>query len=251
MIISYVYLFVVGVCIASFINVVVYRVPLHISVAKGRSFCPTCHHSLNALDLVPVFSYLFLRGKCRYCKEPISIRYPIVELIGGLLAVLCFHHYGFDWMTLLSFVVFMILLSITLIDFDTMTIPNGLLLFLIPLVIVIALLNSQIDWISRIIGFFIVSLPMYLLDCIIPGCFGGGDIKMMAVCGIMLGWVNTLVAMFIGILLCGIVASFLLLRKKANCKMHIAFGPYLAFGVVAAMLYGEPLLRSYFALFGL
>ena len=70
------------------------------------------------------------------------------------------------------------------------------------------------------------------------------------VCGILLGWVNTLVAMFIGILLCGIVASFLLLRKKANRKMHIAFGPYLAFGVGAALLYGEPLLRSYFALFG-
>lgn len=251
MIISYVYLFVVGVCVASFINVVVYRVPLHISVAKGRSFCPTCHHSLKALDLVPVFSYLFLKGKCRYCQAPISIRYPIVELMGGLLAVLCFYHFGFDWMTLLSFCVFMILLSITLIDFDTMTIPNGLLLALIPLVIVIALLNPQIDWFSRIIGFFIVSLPMYLLDCAIPNCFGGGDIKMMAVCGVLLGWVNTLVAMFISVLICGLIACILLLRKQADRKMHIAFGPYLALGVGAAMLYGEPLLRSYFALFGL
>lgn len=251
MIISYVYLFVVGVCVASFINVVVYRVPLHISVAKGRSFCPSCHHSLKALDLIPVFSYLLLRGKCRYCQAAISVRYPFVELIGGLLAVLCFHHYGFDWMTILSFVIFMILLSIALIDFDTMTIPNGLLLFLLPLAIVIAVLNPQIDWISRSIGFFIVSLPMYLLDYIIPDCFGGGDIKMMAVCGIMLGWINTLVAMFIGIMTCGIAASVLLLQKKADRKMHIAFGPYLAFGVGAALLYGDPLLRSYLTLFGL
>ena len=107
------------------------------------------------------------------------------------------------------------------------------------------------DWFSRIIGFFIVSLPMYLLDCAIPNCFGGGDIKMMAVCGVLLGWVNTLVAMFIGVLICGLIACILLLRKQADRKMHIAFGPYLAFGVGAAMLYGEPLLRSYFALFGL
>lgn len=249
--ISYIYIFVVGVCIASFINVVVYRVPLKISVAKGRSFCPHCHHALSALDLVPIFGYLFLRRKCRYCNEAISIRYPLVELCGGVLAILCFYRFGFDIMTTLSFGVLMIMMSIALIDHDTMTIPNGLLICLFPLAIVIGWLHPEITWMSRTIGFIVISLPMWGLNAIIPNCFGGGDIKMMAVCGLMLGWVNTLVAMFIGILLCGSIATVMIVRRKVDRKMHIAFGPYLAIGVSIALLFGETILKSYFALFGL
>ena len=121
-------MFILGSCIASFINVLIYRIPRDLDFVNGRSFCPSCHNTLKPYDMIPVFSWLFLKGKCRFCKEPISPRYPLIELCGGLLAMLCFYRYGFTWMTLVSFVLAMILLTITMIDFDTMTIPNSLVI---------------------------------------------------------------------------------------------------------------------------
>lgn len=249
--IAYIYTFIVGICVASFVNVVVYRVPIGISVAKGRSFCPKCNHSLHALDLIPIVGYLLLGRKCRYCKEPISIRYPLVELIGGLLSVLCLYRYGFDMMTIYSFLVIIILLCITLIDIDTMTIPNGLLLWLCVIIGMLCIAYPDLSLMDRMIGFFVVSAPMFALDLIIPDCFGGGDIKLMAVSGILLGWVNTLLAMFIGVILGGLVAIYLLLSKKVARQMHIAFGPYLAIGIACSLLYGQSILDAYFSLFGM
>mgnify|MGYP002282989153 FL=1 len=92
----YVYMFVLGTCIASFINVVIYRLPLGLNFVEGRSFCPKCHKTLKAYDMIPVFSWFLLRGKCRFCKEPISLRYPAIEFVGGVLAVLCFYRYEYQ-----------------------------------------------------------------------------------------------------------------------------------------------------------
>lgn len=250
-VIAYTYAFVVGICVASFMNVVVYRVPLKISVAKGRSFCPKCNHSLNALDLIPVLGYFLLGRKCRYCKEPISFRYPLVEMIGGLLSMLCLYRYGFTMMTIYAFLILMVLLCVTLIDLDTMTIPNGLLLWLLAISLVVSFTNTDISLTDRLIGFLAVSAPMYALDMLIPDCFGGGDIKLMAVSGVLLGWVHILLAMFIGVILGGFVAVYLLLNKKVERQMHIAFGPYLAIGIACALLYGETILSAYFSLFGM
>ena len=150
LIIAYIYMFILGSCIASFINVLIYRIPRDLDFVNGRSFCPSCHNTLKPYDMIPVFSWLFLKGKCRFCKEPISPRYPLIELCGGLLAMLCFYRYGFTWMTLVSFVLAMILLTITMIDFDTMTIPNGLVIALVAPVIVCAVLEPQISISSRV-----------------------------------------------------------------------------------------------------
>ena len=111
-------MFILGSCIASFINVLIYRIPRDLDFVNGRSFCPSCHNTLKPYDMIPVFSWLFLKGKCRFCKEPISPRYPLIELCGGLLAMLCFYRYGFTWMTLVSFVLAMILLTITRMYFN-------------------------------------------------------------------------------------------------------------------------------------
>lgn len=246
----YVYMFVVGACIASFVNVVIYRLPLEISVAKGRSFCPSCQHQLGVLDLIPIVSYICLGGKCRYCKTKIPIRDTLLEVLGGLLGMLCFYRYGIDLMTLISFAFAMVLVAISMIDLDTMTIPNSLIIACF-VICVISYPFIDVSIIDRIIGFFAVSLPLYLLNLVIPDCFGGGDIKLLAVCGLMLGWVDLLVGMFIAIVIAGLYAGYLMLSKKVSRKDHIAFGPYICFGMFVALLYGNELLNWYLHLFGL
>lgn len=245
----YFYMFVVGACIASFVNVVIYRLPLNISVARGRSFCPTCQHQLNALDLIPILSWITLGGKCRYCHSPIPIRDTLLEILGGILAVICFYRYGIDWMTLVSFAFSMILVAVSMIDLDTMTIPNSLVIACL-VIAVMSIPFVEVSMVERIIGFFIVSTPLFLMNLVIPDCFGGGDIKLVAVCGLMLGWIQVLVGMFIAIVIAGLYAGYLLLRRKVTGKDHIAFGPYICFGMYVALLYGENLLNWYLNLFG-
>ena len=127
----YAFVFIFGCMIGSFLNVVVYRVPIGISVAKGRSFCPNCGKPIAFYDNIPLLSYLWLRGKCRKCGAKIAPRYFFTELCGGLLALLMAGHYDFGLQAVVGFAVAAILLAVTLIDFDTMTIPNGLVIALI------------------------------------------------------------------------------------------------------------------------
>ncbi len=254
------FLFVLGLTIGSFSNVLIWRIPQQMPFAKGRSICPKCNNHLKAADLVPVFSYLFLRGKCRYCKEPISARYPLVELVTGVLFAVCglrynpFADFGAFWefepmllgQLAVALVVTVVLLVICMIDFDTMEIPNGLVLFLaIPAIAAIFTFNDvSLLW-DRVIGAFCVSLPMYILCLIIPNAFGGGDIKLYFVCGFLLGWKNTLLATFIALLLGGGYAIYLILSRKIESKGHIPFGPYICVGVWVALLYGHQLVDAY------
>lgn len=240
-----------GSCIFSFINVVIYRVPLGISVAKGRSFCPRCKATLSPADLVPVLSFLLLRGRCRRCGEKIAPRYLLVELLGGVLAALCYQRFGFTPQMLLCFAVAAILTTIAFIDQDTMTIPNGLNIILVVPAVLAVFLFPQISLVSRAIGLLAVSLPMFLLTLVIPDCFGGGDIKLVAVCGFLLGWQGMLLTGFIALLLGGAYGVVLLVRSRENRKSHFAFGPYLCIGGLVAILYGEAVIAAYLRFFGL
>lgn len=251
LILLYIYSFLIGICIASFINVVIWRVPQGLSFVKGRSYCPSCNHQLTWMDLFPVFSYLFLRGKCRYCGAKIPARDTLLEVLGGIIGLYCFYHFQFTWDTLVVFSIFMIMVAITMIDFDTMTIPNGLIIALIVPIGIFTVLHPELSLMSRVSGFFIVSLPMYLLTVLIPDCFGGGDIKLIAVCGFLLGWKLTLLAFFISVLIGGGYAVYLLISKKSKKGSHIAFGPYLCVGIMVSLLYGNAIIQWYLALFGL
>lgn len=250
LLIVYIYAFVVGMCIASFVNVVIYRVPRRISVAKGRSFCPSCKHQLGVLDLIPIFSYLFLGGKCRYCDAKIPVRDTLVEILGGCLAMLCFLVFGFSWMTLLSFTFGMVLIAIAMIDLDTMTIPDELNICVL-LIAIASMFITDISLVDRLIGVFIVSVPLWAINFVVADSFGGGDIKLLAACGLLLGWKYLLVGAFIAILLAGSYAIYLVLSKKVERKDHIAFGPYICFGMFVVLLYGEQILEAYLHFFGL
>ena len=214
-ILIYVYMFLIGMCVASFMNVVIDRVPRNESFVKGRSHCDYCGETLKWYDLIPIVSYIFLRGKCRYSIE-----------------------------TILMFVIAMILLAITMIDFDTMIIPDGLniAMFIVSIVLMYV---RHMSLLESIMGMFCISVPMILLNVLIAESFGGGDIKLMFVSGIALGWKYSLLAAFIGILLAGSYSIYLLISKKINKKGHIAFGPYLSIGIFIALSYGSEIISWY------
>ena len=222
--------FLLGAALFSFMNVVAWRLPRGMDPLKGRSVCPQCGHTLDAPDLVPVFSWLFLRGRCRHCGAHIPARYLLVELLGGVLALGCTWRYGAAY-----------------------ALPGGLFgmswaaLLALAVCGAVSVLLSPADWLPHVIGALCVSVPMFLLCLVIDGAFGGGDIKLMAAAGLFLGWQNTLLAMFFGIVFGGIYGIYLLAAKKAGKKDHFAFGPFLCAGIVIAMLFGGPVLEWYCA----
>ena len=154
--------------------------------------------------------------------------------------------FGMSWAALTALAVCGILLSVALIDAETQLIPDRLNLALAVCGVVGTLL-SPAGWLPHLIGAFCVSVPMLLLCLVIDGAFGGGDIKLMAAAGLFLGWQNTLLAMFLGILGGGLYGIWLLAAKRADKKDHFAFGPFLCAGIVIAMLFGEPILQWYCA----
>ena len=181
----------------------------------------------------------------------------LVELLGGVLALGCTWRYGaayalpgglfgMSWAALLALAVCGILLSVSLIDAETQTIPDRLNLAL-AVCGAVSVLLSPADWLPHIIGALCVSVPMFLLCLVIDGAFGGGDIKLMAAAGLFLGWQHTLLAMFFGIVFGGMYGIYLLAAKKAGKKDHFAFGPFLCAGIVIAMLFGGPVLEWYCA----
>ncbi|MEG0157563.1 MAG: prepilin peptidase [Anaerovoracaceae bacterium] len=245
----YAWVFTLGACIGSFLNVVIYRLPLNLNIAKGRSFCPRCNHTLQGRDLVPLVSFVLLRGRCRFCKAKISGRYFLVEALGGILAVICLKHFWLTPQAGLAFCVLMILLAITFIDLDIQEIPDSLNLILFLLGICGIFLFGEVSLSSRIIGFFEISLPMLLMNFVIKDSFGGGDIKLCAACGFLLGWQGMLIAAFIGILTGGIYGVYLLAGRKKGRKDHFAFGPFLALGIGISLLWGQDLWQLYLGLF--
>lgn len=243
------FVFVFGSCIGSFLNVVIYRVPRKLNIAKGRSFCPHCRQTLRPWDMIPVLSWFLLHGKCRFCHEKIPVRYPIVEALGGICAFICVLCFGFSLKALVIFAATMVLIAIALIDADTLEIPNGLILALMAAALAAIWVFPQPGVIARLIGAATVSLPMFLLNLVLKDSFGGGDIKLMVVCGFLLGWQQMLVGSFLALLLAGGYGAYLLLRHKKGRKDHIAFGPFISLGMVSALFFGRQILQFYLSLF--
>jgi leader peptidase (prepilin peptidase)/N-methyltransferase len=277
-IIIFALVFTFGTAIASFLNVLVYRIPRRLDFIRGRSFCPSCAHALSGFDLVPIFSYLALGRRCRYCHEPIGVRYLLVELVGGVLALLSWLAFlGVSggtaqllareagptllaanpwlagasapaWAALVTFAVLCVLMTITLIDADTMEIPDGLNIALAVLALLSLLCGPEVALLSRGIGIVAVSLPLFIIAFALPGAFGGGDIKLMAAAGFLLGWQQVLVAFFIGLLIGGGYGIFALLSKRKGPKDHFAFGPALCVGIATVLFLGRALISWYLAL---
>ncbi len=244
--------FVFGLVIGSFLNVCIYRIPQNISVAKGRSYCPNCKITLSPPELFPVLSYLFLGGKCKTCKEKISPRYAMVELLTAVLFALCGYVFGIMRLELgvIYALFFAVLVVVAFIDIDTMEVPDRMHVFILAFALAkIALFPS--DWLGMLIGAVIVSLPM-LVIALFTGGFGGADIKLMAVSGLLLGAKSIVVSFLLAVVLMGSFGIVMVIRKllfKRAYAKKVPFCPALAFGCVVGALFGDMIANWYLNLF--
>ena len=225
-----------------------------------------CQTRLKAVDLVPVFSYLFLRGKCRFCQSPISPRYAAVEVLTGFLFAFVYYKIGLGLELIKALIFISFLLVITFIDYDCQLIldkvllPMGLIGILINLLFmhsdVIAtvcslpfpLFVNSIDWISQLIGFAVGGGLLFIIAMVSGGGMGGGDIKFAAVLGLWLGWQMNLLLLLLAFLMGGIVGIILIMTRIKSRKDYVPFGPFIAIAAGIVYLYGIELLAWYLAL---
>lgn len=244
----YLLIFIYGIVIGSFLNVCILRIPRGESVVTVRSHCMNCGYQLRWYDLFPLFSWIFLRGRCRSCGSRISIQYPLVEGANGLLYLLIFWVKGMTPESVLYALMASALLALSVIDFRTFEIPPVFPLFIGGL----GVIQMFLDWrqaMSYLLGFLSVSLFLLFLYWLTKGNgIGGGDIKLMAACGLLLGWKCNILAFFIG---CILASVFHLLRMKlAGADHKLALGPYLSAGVILAALFGEQMIDWYLGMLG-
>ena len=248
-----------GLCIGSFLNVVIYRVPLHMNIAHPASHCPKCDYQLKWYDNIPVLSYLLLGGRCRSCREKISPRYTAVELLN---AVLWFLSAWIFWekspvFALISMAAVSVFICICFIDLEHMLIFDRFQLILLALGILALFFDPSPaplgGWLSHLIGgaagFGSLWLIAFAAEKILHrDALGGGDIKLCGVAGLLLGWQKFL----FGVLLASLVGSIILLTLKNREKgREYPFAPFLTFGFTAALLFGEPILQWYLTLVGI
>ena len=242
-----VFVAILGLCIGSFLNVCIYRIPREESISFPPSHCTSCGYRLKVKDLIPVLSYIFLRGRCRQCKEHISLQYPLIELTNALLYICVYLKFGLSIDTIKYIIFVSLLLVIAVIDFKTTDVWTSTTLF----GLVVGILFIIIHWITsrkfpvdNIIGGAIGFLVIWLIVKLTAG-MGEGDIDIALICGLFLGSKGAVITLFAGIVLGGLGGAIFLIRKKKSGKDEMAFGPYLAMGAFIAMMWGERIIDWY------
>lgn len=261
--IASIFVFLFGACIGSFLNVVIYRIPAGLSLIHPPSRCPKCGHRLGKTENVPVLGWLWLKGRCRWCKTSISPRYPIIEAITGAIFLLVFWQFGYTLETIGYCAFLSWLLSLSMIDFDTMTLPgvltkSGLVVGLIFQGI-LGWNKAEFSGVASQLMFGIggAVLGIWLLEIIgligtlVLGqqAMGDGDGKLMATIGAWIGWKSVVVG---GFLACGagsIIGGGAILLGILGRKKPMPFGPFLALGAALALFFGDRLINTYLSLF--
>jgi prepilin signal peptidase PulO-like enzyme (type II secretory pathway) len=240
---------ILGLLIGSFLNVVIYRLPEGESIVMPPSHCPRCSASLRPIDLVPVFSWLFLKGRCRYCKAPISPRYALIELLTGISFAFSYLYAGLSWQLLALLVLISVLIADTFIDLDHQIIPDELNIFLLIFFIAFNFMASYIPWKDALFGALAGSLPLFLLVVLTGGAgMGFGDVKLMFVLGLYLGLWSTLLTLFLSFIYGGIFGVLLLATGIKKRKDAIPFGPWIAIAAVTALFLGDGIISWYFGM---
>ena len=243
------FLTLLGLCVGSFCNVLILRIPREEEFVKTPSHCFSCGHTLSWYENIPLLSWLMQGGKCRHCGAAISKQYPIVEGLNAAMWLLTALLFPGDWVRIgLYCPLFSVLMVLSVIDWRTFHIPNGLNLA----VLILGAVQFALDldhWLSHLIGMVSVSGLFLLLHILTGGAgLGMGDVKLMFGAGLLLGGGRTLLAMLIGSLSGAIIHS---LRMRRGAGRRLAFGPYLAAGIWLSALFGENFIRFYLGLFGL
>lgn len=247
-----IFIFLLGSIIGSFLNVCVYRIPAEKSISFPPSCCGSCNIRLKAKDLVPIFSYLFLKGKCRYCDEKVSKQYPIIEVVTGLLFMFIFIKFGYTLDSIKFMVLTALLIVIGIIDFKTeyiytSTIISGIICGIIFITIEY-FIGYTISPVNYLLGALTASLILALI-VFLTGAMGWGDVELIFLIGLFLGIKLNLFNVFLSIVIGGLVALVLMATKKKSGKDSMAFGPYIAISTYIVILFGNDILNWYITSF--
>lgn len=245
-----IFAFVFGACIGSFLNVCIYRIPEGKSIVYPPSACPQCGYVLRFYDNIPIISYILLRARCRRCHMHIPIRYPLVELITGIAALSVFLKFGPTLTAGVYFLFIAVLLVITYIDIDHQIIPDILSVSGIPLFFLLGFLVPFITWQDALIGMLAGGGTLYAVAVgyqLLTGRdgMGGGDIKLLAMIGALIGWQGILFTIFVSSLSGTLIGLLLTLPAGRSMKSKLPFGPFLAAGAIAYIFFGPQLIHWY------
>ncbi len=249
----YFYTFFLGLCIGSFLNVCIYRLPLGKSIVRPRSMCPSCGHPIHLLDNIPLFSFLILRGKCRHCHTHIPWRYPLVELITGLFAVCIFLKFGLQVQAPIYLLFIAGLLIITFIDIDHKIIPDMISLPGILIGFAAAFIMPDLGYKNSLAGILIGGGSLYTIAWIYTLItkregMGGGDIKLLAMIGAFIGWQGVIFTIFTASALGTAAGLIQMIISRSNMKLAIPFGPFLSMGAITFIFFGRALIAWYFGM---
>jgi leader peptidase (prepilin peptidase)/N-methyltransferase len=245
-------IFMFGLCIGSFLNVCIYRLPSSMSIVNpSRSICPQCNNAISFYDNIPVFSYLWLKGRCRHCQAPISLRYPLVELMTGIISVDVFFMFGLTFSGLIYFIFISSLLVITFIDIDHKIIPDVITIPGIPIGLAASFVLPAMTFKASLLGLLagggslLIVAWTYNLITRKEG-MGGGDIKLLGMIGTFIGWKGVLFTIFAASVAGTFVGVLVMLVKGKDLKFAIPFGPFLSIGAMSYLFFGEKILFWYF-----
>jgi len=247
--------FIFGALVGSFLNVCIYRMPRGESVVFPPSHCQNCNYNIRWYDNIPLISYLVLMGKCRGCGTRISLQYPLVELINGLLTLALFLRFGPTPAFLALFLFCSALVVITFIDIEHQIIPDEISLSGIVIGFVLSFFLAGHDWLNSLLGILLGGGSLLLVAYAYQWLtgkdgMGGGDIKLLAMMGAFLGWKAIPFIIFASSLVGSVLGISLMLIQKKDSKLAIPFGPYLAFGAILYVFYGRQLIHWYLSLGG-
>lgn len=244
---NYIFVFIFGIVIGSFLNVCIYRIPKEESISFPPSHCCSCNHRLYPLDLIPVMSYVFLKGRCRYCGEKIPVGYPIIEILNGILYVLIYYKFGFTLYALKYFILVSLLIVISFIDFKNQDVYTSTIIFGVAVGLIFLaieyILYKQL-FLYCILGGILGTLIIGFIVFITRG-MGEGDIEIAGVCGLFIGYKLIILDIFLAIVIGGIAALIILGFKIKKPNEKIAFGPCISAGALASILCGNEMVQYY------
>jgi leader peptidase (prepilin peptidase) / N-methyltransferase len=242
---EYLFAFIFGTIVGSFANVCIHRLPWRQSLATPGSHCAFCQQPIRPWHNIPLLSYLWLGGRCAYCHVTISWRYPLVELLCGLLYVFLYHHFGLSVESVIFILLATTLLIVSFIDLAHTIVPDAITLPGMLVGLFASLTLTSIGIVDAILGLCLGGGLFLLIALLSRGGMGGGDIKLIAMIGAFLGWQAVLVTILFGALLGALVGLGLIVLKKKGRRDPVPFGPFLALGALIAMVWGHDLLQWY------
>jgi leader peptidase (prepilin peptidase) / N-methyltransferase len=243
-----------GLCLGSFANVCIYRIPLNKSIVHPPSSCPHCGARIRFFDNIPVISYLLLMGRCRQCETSISMRYPLVEILMAFLSLALFIRFGFQLQTIQFMVFAGTLVILSFIDLDHKILPDVLTLPGIAVGFLVSFLPGGISWAASLIGLAAGGGSLYLVATVyerITGRegLGGGDIKLLAMIGAWMGWQSLPLIVLMSSLSGAVIGSVFILSGGKGARTQIPFGPFLSLGALSYLFFGRQISLWYFGLF--